>query len=68
MSGRKPKPAAAKKLEDNPGKRKLNKNEPVPAKGMLTCPGLVNASFMQDGRKLRNILLNGIKLREIPLH
>lgn len=32
MAGRKPKPTAVKKLEGNPGKRKLNKNEPVPAK------------------------------------
>ncbi len=38
MAGRKPKPTAVKKLEGNPGKRKLNKNEPVPAKGMSTCP------------------------------
>ncbi len=32
MAGRKPKPTAVKKLEGNPGKRKLNKKEPVPAK------------------------------------
>ena len=38
MAGRKPKPTAIKKLEGNPGKRKLNKNEPVPAKGMSECP------------------------------
>lgn len=38
MAGRKPKPTAVKKLEGNPGKRKLNKNEPVPAKGMPECP------------------------------
>lgn len=34
MAGRKPKPTAVKKLEGNPGKRKRNKNEPVPIKGM----------------------------------
>ena len=34
MAGRKPKPTALKKLEGNPGKRKLNTKEPVPAKGM----------------------------------
>ena len=34
MAGRKPKPTALKKLEGNPGKRKLNMKEPVPAKGM----------------------------------
>lgn len=34
MAGRKPKPTAIKKLEGNPGKRKLNTKEPVPVKGM----------------------------------
>ena len=38
MAGRKPKPTAVKKLEGNPGKRKLNTKEPVPAKGMPACP------------------------------
>ena len=33
MAGRKPKPTALKKLEGNPGKRKLNTREPVPGKG-----------------------------------
>ena len=30
MAGRKPKPTAVKKLEGNPGKRKLNTKEPNP--------------------------------------
>lgn len=34
MAGGKPKPTAIKKLEGNPGKRKLNTKEPIPAKGM----------------------------------
>ena len=38
MAGRKPKPTAVKKLEGNPGKRKLNSKEPVPAKGIPACP------------------------------
>ena len=38
MAGRKPKPTAVKKLEGNPGKRKLNTKEPIPAKGMPACP------------------------------
>ncbi len=37
-AGRKPKPTAVKKLEGNPGKRKLNTNEPMPGKGMPDCP------------------------------
>ena len=38
MAGRKPKPTALKKLEGNPGKRKLNKKEPIPGKEMPDCP------------------------------
>ena len=38
MAGRKLKPTAIKKLEGNPGKRKLNTKEPIPAKGMAECP------------------------------
>ena len=38
MAGRKPKPTALKKLEGNPGKRKLNTKEPMPGKGMPDCP------------------------------
>lgn len=38
MAGRKPKPTALKKLEGNPGKRKLNTKEPVLGKGMPDCP------------------------------
>lgn len=38
MAGRKPKPTAIKKLEGNPGKRKLNTKESIPAKGMPNCP------------------------------
>ena len=34
MAGRKPKPTAVKKLEGNPGKRKMNTKEPVPGKGI----------------------------------
>ena len=38
MAGRKPKPTAVKKLEGNPGKRKLNTKEPNPGKRMPDCP------------------------------
>ena len=41
MAGRKPKPTALKKLEGNPGKRKLNTKEPIPAKGIRDIFGIV---------------------------
>lgn len=36
--GRKPKPTAIKKLEGNPGKRKMNSKEPKPVNGIAKCP------------------------------
>ena len=38
MTGRKPKPTALKKLEGNPGKRKLNMKEPDPGNRIPDCP------------------------------
>jgi phage terminase small subunit len=36
--GRKPTPTAIKELEGNPGKRKLNENEPKPERKAPACP------------------------------
>lgn len=38
MKGRKPKPTKLKILEGNPGKRPLNKREPMPKRGRPKCP------------------------------
>ncbi len=38
MAGRKPLPTAVKRLRGNPGKRALNKNEPLPKAGIPPCP------------------------------
>jgi P27 family predicted phage terminase small subunit len=45
-TGPKPKPTKLKLLEGNPGKRKLNKNEPRPANISSTCP-----DWLLDGAK-----------------
>jgi P27 family predicted phage terminase small subunit len=37
-AGRKPKPSHIKKLEGNPGGRKLNDKEPTPTPELLPCP------------------------------
>jgi len=45
MRGRKPKPTAKKKLEGNPGKRKLNKREPKPAMSANIAPAQLDAAM-----------------------
>lgn len=45
IAGRKPKPTDLKKLEGNPGKKKLNVKEPIPEKEMPDCPELVPQTF-----------------------
>lgn len=45
MRGRKPKPTAKKKLEGNPGKRKLNKREPKPRISANITPAQIDAGM-----------------------
>ena len=52
MAGRKPKPTALKKLEGNPGKRKLNTKEPVPAKGMPEGPKWLLPEAKEEWKRL----------------
>ena len=54
MAGRKPKPTAVKKLEGNPGKRKLNTKELVPAKGMPACPDWLCRKQRRNGNAWRS--------------
>lgn len=55
-AGRKPKPTAMKKLEGNPGKRKLNTKEPIPAKGMPSCPAWLLPDAKTEWKRLCNEL------------
>lgn len=52
MAGRKPKPTPLKKLEGNPGKRKLNEKEPEPGNGMPTCPKWLLPDAKREWRRL----------------
>ena len=52
MAGRKPKPTALKELEGNPGKRKLNKKEPMPGKGMPDCPKWLLPEAKEEWKRL----------------
>ena len=49
--GRKPKPTAIKQLEGNPGKRKLNGNEPKPM-GAPECPDWLEADAKAEWNRL----------------
>ncbi len=45
MRGRKPKPTAKRKIEGNPGKRKLNKREPQPRMSADIAPAQLDAAM-----------------------
>lgn len=64
MAGRKTKPTAVKKLEGNPGKRKLNKNEPVPAKGMPACSDWLMPEAKKEWKRLAE-LMNQMGIKNI---
>ena len=46
------KPTAIKKLEGNPGKRPLNENEPMPKKGIPTCPSHLNSAARTEWKRI----------------
>jgi len=47
MRGRRPKPTALKKLQGNPGHRRLNELEPVPAAVAPPCPAFIQGAARQ---------------------
>jgi P27 family predicted phage terminase small subunit len=56
VRGRKPKPTQLKVISGNPGKRKLNKAEPKPTRGIPDCPEYLppraKVAFQQLGERL----------------
>lgn len=52
MRGRKPKPTAMKILENNPGHRPLNKNEPRPTAKAPACPPHVQGEGRKEWRRI----------------
>ena len=55
--GRKPKPTALKVLEGNPGKRRLNKNEPVVSSGNVECPDWLEPEAKKEWNRLADSLI-----------
>ena len=56
QAGRKPKPTAIKVLEGNPGKRKLNENEPKPVMKAPPCPQWLEPEAKKEWRRLAKAL------------
>ena len=67
MAGRKPKPTAIKKLEGNPGKRKLNTKEPIPAKGMPNCPEWLMPEAKKEWERLADLMNQMGVLTEVDM-
>ena len=55
-AGRKPKPTDIKILEGNPGKRKLNENEPKPLTKAPPCPNWLEPEAKKEWRRLAKAL------------
>lgn len=51
QTGRKPKPTAIKKLEGNPGKRRLNEYEPIPENKAPKCPMWLEPEAKKEWRR-----------------
>lgn len=67
MAGRKPKPTVVKKLEGNPGKRKLSTKEPIPAKGMPNCPEWLLPEAKKEWERLVDLMNQMGVLTEVDM-
>ena len=57
-TGRKPKPTALKKLEGNPGRRPLNRMEPMPPVVQLKRPGHLLPEAKKEWKRLAPVLMD----------
>ena len=57
-TGRKPKPTALKRLEGNPGRRPLNRMEPMPPVVQLKCPGHLLPEAKKEWKRLAPVLMD----------
>src|SRR3954463_3792851 len=58
LRGPAPKPTAIKRLEGNPGKRKLNELEPTPKAGAPKCPDYLDEVARREWDRLTAILVS----------
>lgn len=67
MRGRRPKPSALKRLQGNPGKRKLNDREPTPPppSTALPCPDFVQGDARAEWHRMAELLAAANLLTEV---
>ena len=65
--GRKPTPTAIKELEGNPGRRPLNRNEPVPVYRAPPCPKTLGPEAKREWRRLAKPLESMHVLTELDM-
>ena len=65
--GRKPTPTAIKELEGNPGRRPLNRNEPVPVYRAPPCPKTLGPEAKREWRRLAKTLESMLVLTELDM-
>lgn len=65
--GRKPKPTAVKRLEGNPGKRPLNRFEPVPESIAPECPDWLTQEAKEEWHRLVDKMVNLGTLTEMDM-
>ena len=65
--GRKPTPTAIKELEGNPGRRPLNRNEPVPVYRAPPCPKTLGPEAKREWRRLAKTLESMHVLTELDM-
>lgn len=65
MAGRRPKPTEMKKLDGNPGKRPLNKDEPQPRVKQPTCPAHLVGQARTEWYRMVKLLIELKLLTEV---
>lgn len=60
MRGRKPKPAAVKRAEGNPGKRRVGREAAAASKGLPSCPAHLSPAAKAEWRRVAGQLPAGL--------
>ena len=65
MKGRKPKPTQIKIVSGNPGKRPLQKHEPMPPRELPRPPAIIQGAARKEWRRIGRLLYDAGLLTKI---